>query len=69
MGLRQCAGRATMADLPNGQGRAHSTEAHWGIPQPPPGGWRTMGEGAFAERLGVLPGGAPSRPAGAHSPK
>eukprot|EP00969_Alexandrium_andersonii_P039059 1712624-Alexandrium_andersonii.AAC.1 len=31
VGLRQCAGHATVADSPRGRGRTLPTEAHWGL--------------------------------------
>eukprot|EP00969_Alexandrium_andersonii_P233339 10301835-Alexandrium_andersonii.AAC.1 len=31
LGSSRCAGRATMAESPRGQGRTPSTEAHWGL--------------------------------------
>eukprot|EP00969_Alexandrium_andersonii_P304723 13469880-Alexandrium_andersonii.AAC.1 len=47
----RCAGRATMADSPHGQGRTPSTKADWGPLSP--NGRRTMGKSAPTERLGA----------------
>eukprot|EP00969_Alexandrium_andersonii_P015145 661766-Alexandrium_andersonii.AAC.1 len=48
--LSRCAGRATMADSPMGDGPAHSAEAPWGpLRAASPSRGRAAGAGAFCE--------------------
>eukprot|EP00969_Alexandrium_andersonii_P373747 15484725-Alexandrium_andersonii.AAC.1 len=62
LGLSRCAGCATMADSPSGQGADPIPQRLTGAPsEPSPNGHRTMGEDAFTQQLGAPQSGAPSR--------